>query len=119
MADKKSDKEFATKQREPADDSGLEAKLERQAKKGPVTVLAKDVNSLNPEAGPDCGEKQVQKQFDAEAEAGVRGIVVDPTPNENYTVSGVIKGAPTPETSEGVRSEANAARRIDGPEPLS
>lgn len=44
-----------------------------------------------------------------EQEQGFRGIEVDPTPNENYTVAGVTSGAPTPETdlesAKDVRSE--------------
>lgn len=30
--------------------------------------------------------------------AGYRGVQADTTPNENYTVAGVIAGKPTPET---------------------
>lgn len=37
-------------------------------------------------------------QLLAEQAQGFRGIEVDPTPNENYTVAGVTSGAPTPET---------------------
>jgi hypothetical protein len=33
-----------------------------------------------------------------EQEQGFRGVEVDPTPNENYTIAGVTNGAPTPET---------------------
>lgn len=29
---------------------------------------------------------------------GYRGVQVDTTPNENYTVAGVLAGKPTPET---------------------
>lgn len=48
-------------------------------------------------------------QLIAEQKVGYRGIEVDPTPNENYTVAGVTSGAPTPETdvdlAKDVRSE--------------
>lgn len=40
----------------------------------------------------------VQAKIDKENAQGFRGVEVDPTPNENYTVAGVTKGAPTPET---------------------
>ncbi len=52
----------------------------------------------------DSGEQQLQETFDRETEQGFRGFEVDPTPNENYTVAGVTKGLPTPET------DAEAAR---------
>jgi hypothetical protein len=44
-------------------------------------------------------DAEVQKRVDKETEQGFRGIEVDPTPNENYTVAGVTAGKPTPETS--------------------
>ena len=43
--------------------------------------------------GPTINEKLEQEQAQ-----GYRGTVPDPTPNENYTVSGVTSGKPTPET---------------------
>lgn len=39
-----------------------------------------------------------EKQVDVETEQGFRGVEVDPTPNENYTLAGVTSGKPTPET---------------------
>lgn len=59
---------------------------------------------------PDApGMDQVQEKVDTEAEQGFRGVEVDPTPNENYTVAGVLAGKPTPETdpehAERVRQE--------------
>ena len=39
-----------------------------------------------------------QKVVDQEEEQGYRGVKVDPTPDEHYTVAGVIAGKPTPET---------------------
>lgn len=50
---------------------------------------------------------QVQEAVDQETERGFRGIEVDPTPNENYTVAGVTSGAPTPETDD---EQARVAR---------
>lgn len=46
-------------------------------------------------------EKEVQEVIDKEVEQGFRGVEVDETPNENYTVSGVTSGKPTPETKDG------------------
>lgn len=45
-------------------------------------------------------EAAVQEQVDTETEQGFRGVKVDPTPNENYTVAGVTSGAPVPETDD-------------------
>ena len=39
-----------------------------------------------------------QEVIDRETEQGFRGVEVDSTPNENYTLQGVTSGAPTPET---------------------
>jgi hypothetical protein len=49
-------------------------------------------------ADPSLAE--VQKVADKEAAQGYRGVKTDPTPNENYTVAGVLAGAPTPETDK-------------------
>ncbi len=51
---------------------------------------------------------QVQENVDRETEQGIRGVQVDPTPNENKTDAGVTSGAPTPETDE---DAAEAARK--------
>lgn len=56
-------------------------------------------------------EAQAQAQADVETEQGFRGVKVDPTPNENYTVSGVTSGAPTPETDEAAASAAHEAQQ--------
>lgn len=66
----------------------------------------------------DPAAAQVQERFDREAAQGFRGVEVDPTPNENYTVSGVTGGAPTPETdpeaAEAARkAQATAERHAD------
>jgi hypothetical protein len=60
-----------------------------------------------PSAKSDAGRAQAQKTFDDWNEQGARGVPVDPTPNENYTVAGVTAGAPTPETD--IDAEAEAA----------
>lgn len=55
---------------------------------------------------------QVQKKVDEETEQGFRGVEVDPTPNENYTVSGVTSGKPTPETDAKAAEKANQATAL-------
>jgi hypothetical protein len=59
----------------------------------------------------DVGQAEVQQIVDQENEQGYRGTATDPTPNDNYTVSGVTSGAPTPETDANAFTEANAAVR--------
>jgi hypothetical protein len=36
----------------------------------------------------------------SDEDKGFRGVQVDETPNENYTVKGVTAGKPTPETDK-------------------
>lgn len=57
----------------------------------------------------DLGASEVQAKADEETEAGLRGVEVDPTPNENYTVDGVTAGKPTPETDDKLRAKARKA----------
>ena len=58
----------------------------------------------------DAGAAEVQQRVDKENEQGFVGVEVDPTPNENYTVEGVISDAPTPETDADAAAEARKAR---------
>lgn len=41
---------------------------------------------------------EIEEKLNKENAQGFRGVEVDSTPNENYTVAGVTSGAPTPET---------------------
>ncbi len=43
-----------------------------------------------PPAAPASPNAALQALFDKETAAGVRGTPPDPTPNENYTVAGVV-----------------------------
>jgi hypothetical protein len=43
-----------------------------------------------------------------EDDKGFTGIEVDKTPNEHYTVAGVVAGKPTPETDHKAHLEAHA-----------
>lgn len=64
----------------------------------------------------DGGAAEVQANVDKELDQGFRGVEVDPTPNENYTVAGVTSGAPTPETD---RDHARKVRdHVEGVETL-
>lgn len=47
----------------------------------------------------DAGQAEVQSAFDEAADKGYFGTTPDDTPNENYTLSGVTSGKPTPETT--------------------
>jgi hypothetical protein len=54
-------------------------------------------------------ETSAQEAIDVETEQGFRGVEVDPTPNENYTLAGQNAGKPTPETDEDAAEEARLA----------
>jgi hypothetical protein len=68
------------------------------------------------EKATDAAAAEVQEKVDEETEQGFRGVKVDPTPNENYTLAGVASGAPTPETdpeaAETARKSAQEADRL-------
>lgn len=55
---------------------------------------------------------KVQENIDQETEQGFRGVEVDPTPNENYTLDGVTSGKPTPETD--AEQAKKVRRHLDG-----
>ncbi|QLQ37984.1 hypothetical protein [Micromonospora robiginosa] len=56
---------------------------------------------------------EVQANFDEINDQGYFGERVDPTPLDNYTVSGVIAGKPTPETD--AQAAARAAEATNTP----
>ncbi len=56
-----------------------------------------------------AGANEIQQAVDDETEKGYRGVGVDPTPNEHYTVGGVTQGLPTPETDPQAATEARRA----------
>lgn len=57
----------------------------------------------------DDASKTADEVIGREVEQGFRGVEVDPTPNENYTMAGVVKGAPTPETDDSAAEKARKA----------
>lgn len=61
-------------------------------------------------AQADTSTAEVQQRVDEDQARGFRGIEVDPTPNENYTVAGVTSGAPTPETDDDAAEQARKAQ---------
>ena len=46
----------------------------------------------------DKAEDKATKVEESVEDKGYRGVQADETPNENYTVAGVLAGKPTPET---------------------
>lgn len=64
------------------------------------------VDSAPAEPGTDVGQAEVQALADEADAKGYLGHTTDPTPNEHYTVSGVIAGLPTPETDEQAATDA-------------
>ncbi len=68
----------------------------------------------DPKAVVDESIAAVQKIVDKADERGFYGTAVDPTPRENYTVSGVTAGKPTPET-DAAAAEAARAERVTPP----
>lgn len=57
----------------------------------------------------DGGAAEVQANVDKAEEQGFQGEAVDPTPRENYTLQGVVSGAPTPETDKDAAAKAREA----------
>lgn len=67
----------------------------------------------------DDAAKAADQAKSVEDEQGFRGLEVDPTPNENYTVAGVLAGKPTPETDDAAaeaarKAQADVARKATG-----
>jgi hypothetical protein len=74
----------------------------------PVEALAADADAP--------GNDEVQQATDRAEGKGYFGVETDPTPNEHYTVAGVLAGKPTPETDADAADEAAAAQReLTGP----
>jgi hypothetical protein len=59
-----------------------------------------------PSAPSDAAVAEAQRVVDKAEDRGFLGVEVDPTPNEHYTVAGVLAGKPTPE------SDLEHARKI-------
>ena len=57
--------------------------------------------------------KEVQRATAKAQEQGFYGVETDPTPNEHYTVAGVVEGKPTPETDPEAAAEARKAAGLN------
>jgi hypothetical protein len=66
-----------------------------------TTPSKKTQSSKTDDTEGDLGASEVQARFDEANTKGYFGEVPDETPNENYTLAGVIAGKPTPETERG------------------
>jgi hypothetical protein len=62
----------------------------------------------------DAGQAEVQARYDKGQEQGFLGAEVDQTPNENYTLPGVLKDKPTPETDAKQAEKATATTTASG-----
>jgi hypothetical protein len=76
-----------------------------------MTAKQDPTGPANPKAANLHGADEVQAIVDHDEAQGFKGITTDPTPNYNYTVQGVTKGLPTPETSDEQYSIAQAHGR--------
>jgi hypothetical protein len=54
--------------------------------------------------------RRAERLENHESKKGFFGVEVDQTPNENYSVQGVIKGLPTPETKAAAETETEAKK---------
>jgi len=74
-------------------------------------IQAKNDPSGKPSSA-DAGQDEVQENVDEANEKGYFGTAVDPTPNENYTLQGVVAGKPTPETDADAKTDAEKAAGV-------
>lgn len=69
--------------------------------------------SVNPDPPADA-HPEVQAKVGAATDQGFSGVEVDSTPNENYTVAGVLAGKPTPETTREPGTRVPVHALVDG-----
>lgn len=86
----------------------------KSAEPTPAEVDAAAQAKTDAEAADAAVADQVQAAVDVETEQGFRGVEVDPTPNENYTLAGQVAGAPTPETDLDAAEAARLALKSTG-----
>jgi hypothetical protein len=58
------------------------------------------------------GMDQAQAKMDEEQGQGFRGAKADPTPDEHYTVQGVVENKPTPETDPALAQQTGNSRFV-------
>lgn len=56
---------------------------------------------------------ETKKKEPTPEELGFEGVQADETPNENYTVAGVVAGKPVPETQAELRRKGRMSHRRD------
>jgi hypothetical protein len=68
-----------------------------------ATRSSKPAGEPEDQPAPEGDEvaKAVQRATDKAQAQGYLGVEVDPTPNEHYSVAGVVDGKATPETDPG------------------
>lgn len=75
-------------------------KAAQAAEEGPAAAAFSDgVGEVDEKVNP--AQDVLQETVDKAEDRGFLGVETDPTPNEHYTVDGVIAGKPTPETEKG------------------
>lgn len=82
----------------------------------PETSPEGQASKADAEAAVADTAAEVHANVDIDTERGFRGVEVDPIPNENYTVAGVLSSAPTPETDADTADTVEAhVRKLAGP----
>lgn len=76
-----------------------EAKRAARPTGAPDRPVRQVVDASQPVTSPPEAHPEVVKRVGGETEQGFRGVEVDDTPNENYTVAGVLANKPTPENT--------------------
>lgn len=79
----------------------------RTSKPAPETSGEEPQEQPDPALGQ--GVAEVHATVNEAVERGLQGSEVDPTPNEHYTMAGVIAGLPVPETDDDAAHEARQA----------
>lgn len=85
--------------------------VSRKTPDHPETEPAGQQAKADAEQADQAVAGQVQDAVDRETEQGFRGVEVDPTPNEAYTVAGQAAGQPTPETDPDAATAARDGQR--------
>src|SRR6187549_2196952 len=86
--------------------------MSKEQKSDTTNDTTKTAKPQSSTGNAETGNAEVQEKIDKETAQGFRGTEVDPTPNKNYTVDGVISGAPTPETDPGAANTARANTNV-------
>jgi hypothetical protein len=77
-----------------------EKKADIGSTNAPRGVNEPAADAIADDSGGAGAQKAIQEATDEAQEKGFIGEKVDQTPRENYTLAGVAKGLPTPETTQ-------------------